>query len=91
MRILYTKHASRKFSEERYVKQLKITKSVVKNIIKNPDIIDDTRGEKITAIGKIDLNHSLIVVYKIVENAARIITFYPAERGRYESKILQRG
>lgn len=46
MRIAYTRHANRKFTEEKYIRQLKITKSIVKRVINNPDIIDDTRGEK---------------------------------------------
>ncbi|MBI4008730.1 hypothetical protein HY357_00700 [Candidatus Roizmanbacteria bacterium] len=90
MKIVYTYHAKRKFREEKYIKQLKITRKTVKKVILKPTLEDKSRGEKITAVGIIDERHSLVVIYKKVENGLKIITFFPAEKGRYENKILQR-
>ncbi len=91
MKIIYTLHAERKFKEEKYVQQLKITKRIIRNVIEKHDLEDRTRGEKITAVKEISKGHSLVVVYKqVAEDKIKIITFWPAEKGRYESKILQR-
>ena len=89
MKITYSYHAERKFLEEKYIQQLKITKKLIRKIILHPVLIDRTRGEKIIAIGTISDKHSLVVVYKeISENKIKTITFWPARKGRYESKIL---
>lgn len=90
MRISYTLHAEEKFKEEKYVKQLNITERIISRVIKKPNLEDKTRREKITAIGDLDRRHSLIVVYKKERGIIKIITFFPAEKGRYESKILQK-
>lgn len=90
MKIVYTYHAERKFIEEKYVRQLKITKTNIANVVHRPDLEDKSRGEKITAIGRADERHSLIVIYKIENEKLKIITFFPAEKGRYENKILHR-
>lgn len=90
MKIVYTRHAKRKFVEERYVEQLKITKNTIRRTLQNPILEDKTRGEKITAVGEIDKEHRLIVIYRVENNSKKVITFFPTEKGRYESKILQR-
>lgn len=90
MRIAYTYHAHRKIKEEKYVRQLKITKKIIREVVEKPDFEDKTRGEKITAVGKLGSRHSLKVVYKKERGIIKIITFFPARKGRYESKILQK-
>ncbi|MBI3443302.1 hypothetical protein HY008_01395 [Candidatus Woesebacteria bacterium] len=90
MKIYYSKHAEEKFTEESYVFKLRITKRLIKKIIEKPDAEDESRGEKLTVISGIDKLHSLIVVYRLIPTGIFIITFFPARKGRYESKILQR-
>ena len=85
----YTKHAQLKFRRKR-IRELKITKETVENIFKNPDVVDSERYPQI-AVGAISASLSLLVVYKLTEKGYKVITFFPATKGRYESKILQRG
>lgn len=90
MKIFYTKHANEKFKQESYVFKLKINKRLIRSIIQKPQVEDRTRGEKITAIRSIDDKHSFVVIYKEIKRVILVITFYPARKGRYEAKILQR-
>jgi len=90
MKIYYSKHAEEKFTEESYVFRFRINKSLIRKIIGKPDVIDDSRGEKLIVIAGIDKRHSLVVVYKLFSKGIFVITFFPARKGRYESKILQR-
>ena len=91
MKFIYTYHARGKFIREKYVSQLKITKTIVQKTVRNPQFEDHSRGEKITVLIKLDSTHSLVVVYKREGDIIKIITFYPIKRGsKYESKILQK-
>jgi len=89
MKIIYTKHAKDKFLDEKFVPQLKIAKSLIKKCLNNPDFLGKQNG-KLIAIGAIDSEHSLVVIYKKIKGLIRVITFWPAKKGRYEAKILQR-
>ncbi len=90
MKFIYTYHAQNKFVKEKYVFQLKITKSIVQKIVREPQFVDRSRGEKITALAKFDANHSLVVVYTRDGDIIKVITFYPIKSGgKYEGKILQ--
>lgn len=89
MKFIYTRHAEDKFKHEKYVSQLSITKRKIKQVLRSPIIENRSRGEKITAIGELGKSHSLIIIYRNEEPDRKIvITFYPARKGRYESKIL---
>ena len=89
MKVVYTAHAEKKlkFSE---IKKLKITKKKLESVIQNPIAIDRSEDPVLIAIGKLTEKLSLSVAYRKINKKIRIITFYPAERGRYERKILQR-
>ena len=91
MKVIYTYHAKNKFANEKYVFDLKITKTLVQKTILNPDYENRTRGEKVTALVQIDPAHLLLVVYKRISGGIiKVITFYPIRSGgKYESKILQ--
>lgn len=64
--------------------------------IRQKDVIDVIRHGKITDIGELpkieitgafDAKHSLVVIYRQTGTGYFIITFWIAEKGRYESKI----
>ena len=40
------------------------------------------------ATGELNKALTLCVIYKFIEAGIKVITFFPARKGRYESKIL---
>ena len=84
---VYTIHAEEKLTLPR-VKKLRINKKRIERIIKKPIVVDASEQPVLIAIGNLTKTLSLCVVYRRVEEVIRIITFYPAEKGRYERKIL---
>lgn len=90
MQVVYSLHAEEKlgFSE---IKRLKVTKEKIERALRHPEAIDRSEKPVLIAIGELNIKLSLCVVYKRIKEGLKIITFYPAERGRYEHKILQRG
>lgn len=89
-RYVYTFHAEKKLLLPE-VKKLKITKKRLENVIKKPVTIDRSEEPVYIAIGNLTRTLSLNVVYKKLKREIRVITFYPAEKGRYERKVLRRG
>ena len=84
---VYTVHAEEKLKSQE-ARKLRITKKRIQRIVEKPIAIDASEKTVMIAIGKLSRTLSLAVVYKKVGDAIRIITFYPAEKGRYERKIL---
>jgi hypothetical protein len=61
-----------------------VTKTQVGEVIKNPDHIDkDSDYPKIIVSKDFDEKHVLRVVYKVSGDIIKVITLYPAEKGRY--------
>lgn len=85
-RYVYTIHAKQKL-QKREVRGLKISKKSIENVIDKPDAIDTSEESVLIAIGSLTKTLSLSVVYRKVEKGIRMITFYPAEKGRYELKV----
>lgn len=83
MNITFTKHANKKIKDLK-VLGVKITKKQILAILKNPaqtDIQSDVPNS--IAIGNFDTDHVLRVVYRNEDGILRVITFYPARKGRY--------
>lgn len=84
MIIRYTKHAERdKFSvlaRHGFV----ITKKMVRQTVEDPDHLELIKERlQMIASKKIDDRHVLRVVYRMEGDIIVVITFYPAEMGRY--------
>ncbi len=88
MRIVFTKHVKDKLKEEE-VKKVGITKEKILKVLNEPEVVDKEILPH-HSIGKLDENLSLNVFWKVENNLRKVITFYPAGKGRYESKILRR-
>ncbi len=85
--IKYTRHAEAKLKEiEPFL--LKITKGKILKVVSHPIFVYHKVGNQFLAIGKLDRGRSLCVVYNEENNDRKIVTFFPAKKGRYESKIL---
>ena len=83
----YTLHAKEKLARAE-IKKLGIKRKHIERVIKNPIVLDNSEEPVLIAIGDLTAALSLCVAYKKKEKKIRIITFYPAEKGRYERKIL---
>jgi len=83
MKIVYTKHALNKFTilKERGVK---VTKQRVDKAIIEPEDIDfESDRPKVIVSKSLDKQYVIRVVYIKESDIIRVITFYPAEKGRY--------
>lgn len=85
-RIIFTAHAKGKFA---FFKRHKITirRKQVIDCIQKGYITDTSEYPKIESAGDFDEEHSLITIYRKDEDEIVIITFWVAEKRRYESKI----
>lgn len=84
VRIVFTKHALvDKFAELKGHK-FNLTQDDVTAVINHPEHIDNESDyPKIIVSKTFDKKHILRVVYKIENAIIKVITFYPAEKGRY--------
>ena len=85
----FTVHVEQKLKLSVYIK-LGISKKKIQAIIENPEALDKSEDPVHIAIGNLTKDLSLCVPFKQIGGIIRIITFYPAEKGRYERKILPR-
>ena len=86
MKFIFTKHAAvdKLTMLKRHKFKTKITQRIIKDIIHNPEDEDKESDEpNIIASKTIDEKHILRVVYRKESDIIWIITFYPAEKGRY--------
>ena len=84
MKIVFTKHALGKFKHQSVVK-LGIKKKHVESALKSPDYpsVIEEYGVK-SILKNYDETHDLRVIYREDDDIIIVITFHPAERGRYE-------
>lgn len=87
MKYIYTLHAELKLKRPD-IQKLGITKNKIQQVLENPLALDKSEDPVYIVIGRLNDKLSLCVAYRRVEKGIRIVTFYPAQKGRYESKIL---
>lgn len=84
MKIKFTKHAATEKFAMLQKHKFRVNKQSVKEIVKNPDHEDkQSDSPNIIASKSIDKKHILRVVYRKESDTIIVITFYPAEKGRY--------
>lgn len=83
MKIVFTKHAERKFEIHRLA-GWNFPKKDIQEAIKKPYFseTDEERGVKI-ALKEAGKNTDLRVIYNEKDDIITVITFYPTEKGRY--------
>lgn len=81
MKIVYTIHARKKFSDL-LLFGTKVTKSQISNAVNKPKYESRDNGNQI-AVCDFDDKHNLRVVYKKKKGDIIIITFYVYRKGRY--------
>ncbi len=84
MKIVFTNHALKDKFPQLSKHNFKISKLDVEAVIQNPEHTDKISDyPKIIVSKEFDKKHVLRVVYKIDYGMIKVITFYPAEKGRY--------
>ena len=86
MKIIYTKHAEEKFLVLRK-EGWHITKTKIRQIIKNPTWKGSTRYDQETVIGLVNERHILRIVLDRQDDIIKVITFHIGRRGKYESTL----
>ena len=81
MKVVYTKHAIKKFSDLMLF-GIKVTKSQITKTIDKPKYQSKDNGNEI-AVSNFDDKHNLRVVHKKEKDAIIVITFYVYRKGRY--------
>lgn len=84
MKIVFTNHALKDKFPQLSQHGFKINRLDVEYVIKNPEHIDKISDyPKIIVSKEFSKKHILRVVYKEESGIIKVITFYPAEKGRY--------
>lgn len=84
MKIIFSKHALEDKFKILSEHNFDLKQKDIIEVIKNPDHLDrESDKPKVIASKEIDEKHILRVVYKLEDGIIKIITFYPAEKGRY--------
>ena len=83
MKIIYTSHAKKKFN---YLKELSwnFKPQDIKKVLTDPTIARKGHADRKIAIGKLDENHELLIVYVETSDIITVVTFYPITKGRYD-------
>ncbi len=82
MKIVFTSHAEDKIKTKE-AKLLSIYKEKILEILKKPNLVDKSINPH-KSIGGLNSELSLVIVWKMENGIIKIITFYPAKKGRYE-------
>jgi len=88
VKFVFTIHAEEKL-QTKEAKLLGISKNKIVEAIRHPITVDKTLNPH-RNIGRLSNTLSLAVIWREENGIILIITFFPAEKGRYEGKILRR-
>lgn len=83
MEIIFTKHAETKLKRADYI-EFNISKTLIRKIVRKPQNLTETKYHDFAAIRDLDKNHVLRVIYVIINQNIKVITFHIARKGRYE-------
>ena len=84
--VTFTGHAEKKIGILRSHGVI-LDKETVKNTVINPDATFKSRKGRVIAQKRLDEKHVLRVIYEQEGERARVITFYPGRRSRYEIEL----
>jgi len=84
MKIIFTKHAEEKL-KRLDIKSFKINKRTIREILIRPNFFVKTKYGENAALGRLDQDHIIRVIYAIIDKHIKVITFHVARKGRYEN------
>lgn len=83
MKLIYTKHAEDKLKRAD-IKRFNINKITLKKILENPRSKSMTKYCEFAATSELTRKHDLRIIYDIIGNRIKIITFHIARKVRYK-------
>jgi len=89
MKVIFTRHAKDKLRREDYHK-FQITKKVLTDAVLSKDYPTKTKYGEFAVLLALD-GYALRIIYVRLGLAVKVITFHIAKKGRYETKVLQKG
>jgi len=84
--IRFTGHARHKFEILREL-GFKVEEHRVLEIVRKPSIVGRAWRDRSVATGPLNSTHVLRVIFEKQNGNITVVTFYPARRARYESKL----
>ena len=84
MKVIFSSHALDKLQTSD-ARKFKITKAKIQAILKKPVFQSQLLLGVVRAVGLLDKDHSLCIIYKLDRDIIKVITFFPSEKGRYEN------
>ncbi len=86
MKTTFTNHAKFKFKLlERH--GFKISEKQIEEIVQNPSSTCEGRKGRLIIQNQLDETHIMRIICEVDNEEIKIITFYPAKRGRYEDQL----
>jgi hypothetical protein len=82
VKIFYTKHAEEKLKRSD-IKKFGIGKTLIEKILKHPERRTKTKYEDMAVVSKLTEEHSLRIIYDIIDKNIKVITFHIHKTGRY--------
>ncbi len=86
--IRFTGHARRKFKVLKDL-GLNVEGYRINQILRNPLLVERTWKDRFAAIGPLNANHMIRVIFEKENGNIVVVTFYPVRRNRYEGKLRQ--
>jgi len=83
MKIIYTRHAEDKLKRTD-IKNFKINKKLIENALSKSKHKDRTKHGDFSHLVNISDRHDLRIIYDIIDNNIKVITFHIAREGRYD-------
>lgn len=85
MKVIYTKHAEEKLTRAD-IRKFKITKKLLEDIVTKSERKNKSKYGEFAENRDISDRHIVRVIYDIIDQDIKIITFHIARKGRYENE-----
>lgn len=83
MRVVYTKHAEDKLKRADILK-FKINKTLIEDSLGKSKHENKTKYGDFSRLEGVSDKHDLRIIYDIIDNNIKVITFHIARKGRYD-------
>ncbi len=83
MKVNYTRHAEDKL-ERPDIRKFKVSKKLIENSLSKSKQESRTKYGEFFYLVRVSTKHDLRIIYDIIDNNIRVITFHIARKGRYD-------
>ncbi len=84
MKVNYTRHAEDKL-ERTDIKRFKVSKKLIEDSLSKSKHKNRTKYGEFFYLVRVSAKHDLRIIYDIIEDSIKVITFHIARKGRYET------